>query len=189
MEDFSGAVAALQKAAPIIESEGDTRFLLLLRQNLAVSLCSLGRYGQAGELLPEIEALAAKVGNKLDELRVHWLKGRLAVGLGQQDEAAKIFFSVREGLVSQGITYDSTLVSLELAIVYLEGRRLEEVKNLARQMVSVFQSQGIHREALAALMIFRDAAEHKTVTLELARSLIRYFRRAQGNPDLKFVAL
>ncbi|PYQ56702.1 MAG: hypothetical protein DMF53_24725 [Acidobacteria bacterium] len=189
MDDFSGAVAALQKAAPIIESEGDMRFILLLRQNLAVSLCSLGRYGQAGELLPEIEALAVKVGNDLDELRVRWLKGRLAVGLGQWDEAARIFFSVREGLVSRGITYDSTLVSLELAIVYLEGGRLEEVKNLVRQMVSVFQSQGIHREALAALMIFRDAAERKTVTSDLARSLIRYFRRVQGNPDLKFEAM
>lgn len=186
MDDFSGAVAALQKAAPIVESEGDTRFLLLLRHNLAVSLCSLGRYGQAGELLPEIEALAAKVGNGLDELRLHWLKGRLSAGLGQRDEAAKIFFSVREGLLSRGITYDAALVSLELAIVYLEGGRLEEVKNLAHQMASVFQSQGIHREALAALMIFRDAAEHKTLTSELAHSLIQYFRRVQGNPDLKF---
>jgi len=189
MDNFSGAVAALQKAAPIVESEGDTRFLFLLRHNLAVSLCSLGRYGQVGELLPEIEALAAKVANGLDEIRVSWLKGRLAVGLGQRDEAAKIFFSVREGLLSRGITYDAALASLELAVVYLEGGRLEEVKSLARQMVSVFQSQGIHREALAALMIFRDAAEHKTVTSDLARSLIRYFRRAPGNPDLKFEAM
>jgi transcriptional regulator with XRE-family HTH domain len=189
MADFNGAVAALQKAAPIVESEGDTRFLLLLRHNLAVSLCSLGRYGQAWELLPEIEALAAQVGNDLDELRVHWLKGRLSAGLGQLAAAAKSFLFVREGMLSRGIIYDATLVSLELAIVYLEGGGLEEVKNLARQMASVFQAQGIHREALAALMIFRDAAEQKTVTLELAHSLIRYFRRVQGNPDLKFEAM
>src|SRR3954464_7028169 len=116
MDNFSGAVAALQKAAPIVESEGDTRFLFLLRHNLAVSLCSLGRYGQVGELLPEIEALAAKVANGLDEIRVSWLKGRLAIGLGQRDEAAKIFFSVREGLLSRGITYDAALASLELAV-------------------------------------------------------------------------
>jgi transcriptional regulator with XRE-family HTH domain len=123
MDDFSGAAAALQKAAPIVESEGDTRFLLLLRQNLAVSLCSLGRYGQAGELLPKIEALAAKVGNDLDELRVHWLKGRLSVGLGQRDEAAKVFFFVREGFLSRGITYDATLVSMELSAVLKGGNQ------------------------------------------------------------------
>jgi transcriptional regulator with XRE-family HTH domain len=122
-DDFSGAVAALQKAAPIVESEGDTRFLLLLKHNLAVSLCSLGRYGQAGELLPEIEALAAKVGNGLDELRVHWLKGRLSVGLGQRDEAAKVFFFVREGFLSRGITYDATLVSMELSAVLKGGNQ------------------------------------------------------------------
>ncbi|MFL6262172.1 MAG: helix-turn-helix domain-containing protein [Thermoanaerobaculia bacterium] len=188
-DNFTGAVAALQKAVPIVESEGETRFLLLLRHNLAVSLCSLGRYGEVWELLPEIEALAAKVGNDLDELRLHWLKGRLFAGLGWREEAAKAFFFVKDGLISRGIVYDAALVSLELATVYLEGGRLEEVKDLARQMASVFQLQGIHREALAALRLFRDAAERKTVTLELARSLICYLKRAQGSPGLKFEAL
>jgi hypothetical protein len=68
------------------------------------------------------------------------------------------------------------------------GGRLEEVKNLARQIVSVFRLQGVHREALAALGLFHDAAERKTATLELTRSLIRYLRLAQGNPELKFEA-
>ncbi|HEY3566553.1 MAG TPA: helix-turn-helix transcriptional regulator [Thermoanaerobaculia bacterium] len=188
IDDFVGAIAALQRAAPIVESEGGTRFLLLLRHNLALCLCALERYGEVEALLPGIETLAAKVGNDLDKLRLHWLKGRLWAGLGWRDKAAQAFFSVRDGLISRKIPYDAALVSLELAAVYLEAGRLEEVKNLARQMASVFRLQGIHREALAALMIFRDAAERKTVTLELARRLIRYLRHAEGNPGLKFEA-
>lgn len=187
-DDFGGAAAALQDAIPIVEAEGETRFLLVLRHNLAVSLCAMGRYGEAWELLPGIEALAARMDNDLDTLRLHWLKGRLFAGIGQQDEAVKVFFLVRDGFLSRGITYDATLVSLELAIVYLEGGRLEEVKSLARQIVSVFRLQGVHQEALAALGLFHDAAERKTATLELIRSLIRYLRLAQGNPELRFEA-
>jgi transcriptional regulator with XRE-family HTH domain len=188
-DDLSGAVSALQEAAPIIELEGETRFLLLLRHNLAVCLCAMERYGEVWELLPEIEALAAKVGNDLDALRLHWLKGRLWAGLGRRDEAVKTFFLVREGLLSRGIAYDAAVVSLELATVYQEAGRLEEVKSLARQMVPVFGLQGVHREALAALTLFRDAAERESVTLELTRSLIRYLEHAEGNPELKFEIL
>ncbi len=188
-EDFSGAVAVIERVAPIVELEGETRFLLLLRQNLSVNLCALGRYGETWELLPGIEALAAKVGNDLDNLRLHWLKGRLFAGLGRRDEAARAFFLVRDGLISRGIAYDAALVSLELAAVYLESGHLSEVKSLARQMASVFQLQGIHREALAALTLFRDAAERETVTLDLARRLIGYLKRAQGNPNLKFESM
>jgi hypothetical protein len=52
-------------------------------------------------------------------------------------------------------------------------------------MVPVFRQQGVHREALAALTLFRDAAERKSLTLELTRRLIRYLKRAEGNPELK----
>jgi hypothetical protein len=119
---------------------------------------------------------------------VHWLKGRLSAGLGRRDEAIKAFFSVREGMISRGIAYDAALVSLELAVIYLERGRLDEVKSLARQMASVFQLQGIHREALAALKLFRDAAERQTVTLDLAQRLLLYLQRAQSDPGLRFEA-
>jgi transcriptional regulator with XRE-family HTH domain len=185
-DDSRGAIAALQMAAPIIELEGQTRFLLLLKHNLALSLCSLGRYREVEKQLPGLEELAITVGNDLDKLRLHWLKGRFFAGLGWKEKAISAFSLVREGLVFREIAFDAALVSLEMAVLYLEGRQLEEVKNLARQMASMFQMQGIHREALAALMLFRDAAERKTLTLDLARELIDYFRRARNNPTLKF---
>jgi transcriptional regulator with XRE-family HTH domain len=188
VDDFKGAVAVLYKVAPIVESEGETRFLFVLKLSLAVNLCLLGRYMEAQELLAGLEELTIRLGNDLDKLRVHWLKGRLSAGLGRRDEAIKAFFSVREGMISRGIAYDAALVSLELAVIYLERGRLDEVKSLARQMASVFQLQGIHREALAALKLFRDAAERQTVTLDLAQRLLLYLQRAQSDPGLRFEA-
>jgi tetratricopeptide (TPR) repeat protein len=187
--NYQEAVAVLRTMAASLEFEGETRFLLLLRFNLAVNLCWLGRYIEANELMAGIERLAVKLGNDLDKLRVHWLKGRLLSGLGRRDEAIEAFFGVRQGLISRGIAYDAALVSLELAVVYLEGNRLEDVKSLARQMVSVFQLQGVHREVLAALKLFRDTAERRTVTLDFIQKLISYVQNARVNPNLKFEAL
>ena len=184
--DYSRAVTALRKLAPLIESEGETRLLFILRHNLAVSLCSLDRHDEVRELLPNLRRLASKLKNDLDLLRVQWLEGRLLSGLGKKDEAIEALFSVRKDLISRGVAYDAALVSLELAVLYLEGERIEEVKNLARQMASVFRLQGIHREALAALKLFRDAAEHETVTLELARNLVAYLRYAKNDPAMRF---
>jgi hypothetical protein len=130
--------------------------------------------------------LAAKLGNDLDRLRVRWLEGRLFVGLGKKDEGIGTLFRVREELISRGMAFDAALVSIEMAVIYLEEQRTEEVKNLARQMASVFRLQGVHREALAALKLFRDAAERQTVTLELARKILSYLRRAKKDPGFRF---
>lgn len=186
MDDFGRAVKTLRKLAPLIESEGETRLLFVLKHNLAVNLCALSEYGEVAQLLPSLKGLALKLKNDLDLLRVQWLEGRLLVGLGKSDEAIQTFFTIRKELISREEAYDAALVSLEIAVIYLESGRIEAVKNLARQMASVFRLQGIHREALAALKLFREAAEHEIVTLELARKLVRYLRQAKNDASLHF---
>lgn len=54
------------------------------------------------------------------------------------------------------------------------------------EMLWIFKAQGVHREALAALRVFCDAAKHQAATLELARKVERYLCRAQLDPELKF---
>jgi hypothetical protein len=44
----------------------------------------------------------------------------------------------------------------------------------------------MHREVLAALTLFRDAAETESLTLELARRLVAYLHRARHTPNLRF---
>jgi transcriptional regulator with XRE-family HTH domain len=151
-QDFSGSIAVLQVVAPILEDEGEprTRLPFLLKLNLAVSLCALGRYGEAGELLPSVEDLAVRLGGDLDRLHVHWLKGKIFSGLGREEAALRELSWTRDELISRDIGYDAALVSLELAVIYLKRRRFGEVKTLAQQIVSVFQTQGAHQEALEA---------------------------------------
>jgi tetratricopeptide (TPR) repeat protein len=187
--DYESALAALGQAASLTSENEEPRLLWLLRFNPAVNLCHLGRYAEAQSLLPAAWAFTAQLGNELDRLRLHWLEGRIAAGIGKTEDAIIAFSRVRTEFANRGIAYDAALATLELAMLYLEQGRTLEVKTLARQMAPIFRMQGVHREALAALRLFCEAAEQELATVELARRVTEYLYRAQHNPSLRFELL
>jgi transcriptional regulator with XRE-family HTH domain len=184
--DFEAAIMALRQATPLIEAKNEPRLLFALRLNLAVNLCFLGLYAEAERLLLDVRKLVHALSNGLDGVRFHWLQGRIAAGLGKRQEAILVLSGVRQDFLDRGIAYDMALSSLELAVLYLEEGRTAEVRIIARQMAPIFKTQGVHREALAALKLFREAAEREVVTVDLTRRLVAYLQRAQYNPNLRF---
>lgn len=184
--DFKGSAGILRQAAPLIKGEGEAQMLFALQFNLAVNLCLLEHYHEAEELLPETRALAIKLGNGLDLVRMHWLEGRVAAGLGRREEARVIISKVQQEFTVREIAFDAALASLELAVLFLEEDRTEEVRNLARQTAWIFRVQGAHCEAFVALRLFWEAAERDRVTLSWARQLLFYLFRAQHDPALQF---
>jgi transcriptional regulator with XRE-family HTH domain len=183
MGDSQGAIKAIHR---IRDVEVEPRILFGAKFNLAVNYCHLGKYKSAANLLPKVRRLAQQLGNGLDLIRTAWLEGRVAAGLGRRLEAIPDLERVREEFAGRGLGCDMALVTLELAVLYLEEGHAIKVRELARQMVTLLRSQGIHRETLAALKLFHDAAERRDATVELARRLIDYLRRAQLEPELKF---
>jgi len=171
---------------PLPPERQDTRRLWMLRFHPAWDLTHLGQFAEAAALLPEIRVLTVQAGNKLDTLRLRWLEGRVSAGLGRAAEAVAAFSQTRAGFAEQDIAYDAALVALELAVVHLEQGHTREVKSLARQMAPIFKAQGVHREALAALKLFCDAAEKEAATVELTRRIVGYLYRAQHQPELRF---
>ena len=177
MDDIQGALAVLLEAAPIVEASQDSRLLFTLLFETANNLCHLRRFEESRMNLPLIRDLAVQQGNELDLIRVVWLEARLQAGEGQRQEAMTRLEQVRQDFVACGLFYDAARASLELAILYLEENRLQAVKALAREMAPIFQSQGVHREAVAALKLFSDAALRETVTLELIQGVLAEIRR------------
>ena len=178
--------AAITTLRQMSRSLADPRLNWLRRFTWMANLCHLDRYGEADALLPELRGLTAHLGNGLDKVRVRWLEGRIAAGLGRRREAIEALSWVRQEFASQGIAYDTAQANLELSVLYLEEGRTGAVKTLVRQMAPIFQAQGVHREALAALRLFRDTAEREALTVDLARRLAAYFQRARYNPELRF---
>jgi tetratricopeptide (TPR) repeat protein len=184
---YEEAIETLQQMAPDL-GKGDPRLNWLRRFTWMANLGHLERYGEAEEKLPELQALTARLGNALDGVRVRWLAGRIAAGLGRRQESLETLSQVREEFASRGIAYDTAQANLELAVLYLEAGQNAAVKALARQMAPIFRAQGVHQGALAALQLFRDAAEREALTLDLARRLAAYLQRARYNPELRFEA-
>ena len=53
-------------------------------------------------------------------------------------------------------------------------------------MYPIFRSQDIHREAVAALLLFERAVAAETATAALAHDVARYLTRARNNPYLRY---
>jgi transcriptional regulator with XRE-family HTH domain len=172
MGDTEGALAALAEATPFVSESRDPRLLFAHRFNTADNLCHLGRYTQAAKRLAEVRELAIEQANELDLIRVVWLEAKVASGQGKVQEAISRLEQVRQDFTSRDLPYDAARSSLDLALLWLQAGRTTEVRELVRGMAWIFASKKIHREALAALSLFCEAARQETATLELTRSVM-----------------
>jgi tetratricopeptide (TPR) repeat protein len=184
--DYEQAITTLIKAAPRVDGTREPRLLCILRFNLAVNLAHLGRPEEAGRLLPEVRTLARTLNKESDRIRCRWLEGKVAAGLGRPEDAIPSLEQVRRWFAAKDNPYDTALVTLELAALYLQEGHTAKVKELVREMTPIFEEQKVHREALAALILFRDAALQETATAALAWRLVRYLTEARHDPERRF---
>jgi hypothetical protein len=182
------AIVSLRKAVTLIDAERDPRLLLCARHNLIFYLAGLGRSTEAQRLYLDARPLYRSFNEPWVQNRRRWVRAKIAKGLGQLHRAETQFLAARDGFLAEGIPYDTALVSLELALLYAEQGRVEDLKRLAAEMVPVFASRHIHREALAALTFFRQAVEAERAGAELVTRVATYLRRAEGDPALPFEA-
>jgi hypothetical protein len=166
----------------LIDVETEPHLVLSLRNNLVSYLTESGRPDEAQELLPEFRNLAKKHGTRLERLRFLWTEGLLRRELGQKELAAEILGQVREGFLAAGIGYDVALVSLDLALLYLEAGKTEGARTLATESIPLFASRGVHRRALMAWNLFREAAERDALTLGLVQEVASRIRQSQSRP-------
>jgi tetratricopeptide (TPR) repeat protein len=183
MEEPERAIEALRQAEEMVDLDRDPRLVLCIRHNILDNLSRVGRFEEARDLLPEIQKLSRLTGTRLDRIRLRWTEGRIAAGLGRTDRARRAFLAVRRAFLTRGLAFDAALVSLELAVLYLEEGKTSEVRALTGDLLEIFRSRDVHREALAALTVFHNAALLETATAELARELASFLTKARRNPE------
>jgi tetratricopeptide (TPR) repeat protein len=188
MGQYEAAVDALLRTVPILQRKGDARLEAMLNCNLALNYCQLGRFAEAAELADSAAAAALETGDVIGALRVTWTQGRIAAGLGQSGEARDLLAQARREFVARGMDYDAALALLEESALLLDLGLTTEVKRTSRELAVLFDSKGVHREALVALRLFREAAEQDVATAELARQVLRYLFRARHDPGLRFTS-
>ncbi len=180
-------ITILEQVLPLVEAAGEERLVAWAQHNLAYSLVDAGEPLEALARFQKNEALFTdQFREPALQLRVRWLEGRIYAGLGDLELARTALEDVRLEAAERELPYELAMVSLELAIVYLREGELARVQDLAEELTLVFTSQELHRHALGALYLFRQAARAQTASVGLLEEMLRYLRRTRNNPHLRF---
>jgi tetratricopeptide (TPR) repeat protein len=186
MGEYERAIETLLTAKALPDVQADPRLSNILYNNLALDFCHVGRFAEAAELAYQVRQVAAEMGDAILLLRVTWIEGRIAAGMGRTEEALSLLKQVRREFAARNMGYDVALALLEEAVLLLDEGRTAEVKALTRSLPAIFEAEEVHREALAALRLFHRAAEREAATAELARRVLRYLFRARHDQGLPF---
>lgn len=179
------SIPSLYQALELIDPAREPRLLLSAWHNLAYGLSESGRFMEAQRLLAKARPLYEKFLQPVEN-RLKWVEGKIARGLGQLEQAELLFRAARDGFLAENAAYEMAGVSLDLASLYSEEGRTTEIKRLAEEMMPIFSSRQIHREALAALAFWKQAVEAEKAGLELVTGVASFLKRSQHDPELQF---
>jgi tetratricopeptide (TPR) repeat protein len=180
------ALSFLLDAQALLDDRSDSRLALFVRVNLANCLVELGDYPGARALFEPSREQYSKAPDSYVRLRTRWLEGRIAIGLGEEEQGERTLVEVRAEYLERGLHYDVALVSLNLAALYARQGRMAELKVLAEEMTAIFLAQEIPAEVMAALAFLRQAVEQDRATEELVGGVARFLQRAQSDPSVRF---
>ena len=183
---FKEAIRLIRSGLSKIDFLEEPRLMVVAQHNLIWYLNESGGHKEAQKALRKCRRLYLELGDRMHLVRLRWLEGKIARALGRLAEAEEALREARDAFVERGIGFDAALVSLDLAMVYALRGESGEVKRLAAEMVPIFESRDVHQEAIAALLIFKEAAEAERISLGLLGRIAAYLERARRNPEMRF---
>jgi tetratricopeptide (TPR) repeat protein len=184
--DLEEAMATLRRSLEHLDLEREPRLRLCARHNLADYLTLAGRFEEARAVYRETRPLYREFPEPWVQNRRKWVRARILRGLGQPRLGESLLIAVRDSFLAEDVPFDTALVSLEIATLYAEQGRNAALKRLAQEMLPVFSSLHIHREALAALSFLLRAIESESASTRLVAAVANFLRQAEHDPSLPF---
>ncbi len=132
------------------------------------------------------ETMATLAESESHQLRLRWVKGIAFRALGEAEDAEKELRTVREQLAEVGPKFRAAIASLDLAAACAAQGKVSEVQEIAREAYAIFQAEGLDRRALAALLVFQEAAAAAELTEVLAVRVANFIVGYQYNRSLRF---
>lgn len=169
--DLESATALLRQGLALIEPEREPKLVATAYHNLAYVLNEMGQPREALALVTRARLLYLELGDRLYLVRLQYTEGKIAMSLGRLDQAEGMLRAVRKSFIEKGMAHDAALASMDLAQVYARQTRHAEIRALSAELLPIFESRNLQREAMAALILFQQAAEAETVTLSLTQDI------------------
>lgn len=184
--DLDAARGSMGEALELLDPRRESFLYVCAVGNLALYLCDAGLHRRAAELIEGNAYWFERHDESWTRLRLAGIRGRIAFGLGEMEEAEALFRQARDGYLAEELGYDAALASLDLALLLLAEGRTLELRETAHTIRRLFEAQELHREAMAALLMFQQGVAAEQVTVETIRSLQEYLERARANPELRY---
>jgi tetratricopeptide (TPR) repeat protein len=119
---------------------------------------------------------------EVNRIKLRATAGEIFAGLGQLERAEKAFRTAKADFEDLGLIYVAGITGIDLAAVWMRQGRVEEVKELAEKLADDFLSLNVKREALAAVLVLREACRKDRVTVEAIQKIAAYLRDLDRRP-------
>jgi tetratricopeptide (TPR) repeat protein len=180
--DDKQAIRDFERCLEYLDPERDPRIVLTSRHNLVSLLQEEGRLDEALARLREARPLYHQLGDRLNLLRLRQLEGEIALAQGDAELAEECMLEARNGMIAADLAWEAAEISLRLAEMYLSQGRNRETREVAEQIMPIFQSRDLHTEAIAALLLVREAIFNETLTVHMVRQTITFLRQLRNRP-------
>ena len=179
-----GALPILAEALAGLDEAREPAVVLWAVHNLALFLIECGRLREARTLLWHNRHRYQASGGRVHHLKLLALEAQINAGLGELGRALRDFQTVERGFAEAGDRYTAAITALHRGHVLLRMGRNDEARAAVVWSVDVFLALGIHREALAAVMLVKTAFERQVLSAALIESALEFLKRSERDPTL-----
>jgi tetratricopeptide (TPR) repeat protein len=177
------ALRLMRRGLDLLDHERDPVLVSQLLLNMISYLAELGRFRSARRLLWRCRPLFSELANELDLVRVRWLEGRIYAGLSDFPRAELAFQETRAGFAKHEQVYPAAMAGLDLAALWAQQGRLDEIQVLAKEMIATFRALRIAREAIVTLLILQRAcANGSGQLLEIIEMVVTFLKDLERQP-------
>lgn len=189
--ETDAALEALDEAEAVGAAEGgelSDLLYLTIQHNRALLHVDRGEVELArGAITPRQEELYRRMGAKAMELGLTAEGLILAVTpassraelLGLRSRALELLGVVRDRRAREGKIHDLVLYTLHMMAIYLDLEETEAVASMLAEIEPLLTHQELHTEALASLVLLRDAFQADALSAEALRQWQMHMRRVR----------
>ncbi len=165
--EFAKAASVLSKA--LAQYRLDARSEYSATHNLAYAVSQAEDPARLQVAVEHLQRARQLLGRRrsVQKCRLYWVEAMIFIRLGKMDQGEQRYRKALAGLIHFGVPYSIALVSLDLSALLRFAGRWPELEELAADTYQRFRELGEDEEALAALKLWHDAAQARTLTEEL----------------------
>ena len=162
------AVAALHQAEAALDFDREPHLSFNVSVNLALFVAEAGDPLRGQEILRTTSWSGQSPRTRLNRGRV---EARIEKLLGRTSEAIASLAALRDEYARLGDAPNTAMVSLDLAVLYAEQGRSQEVQRLTEEALPLLQEMAIPKEIWATLLLFKQAVEAEKAGLKVLQEI------------------